>query len=386
MRYRLHNCILQITFGNQLLANFHMKLLIPLLLFLCSAPGFSQIIFEKDLSWEQLSKKAKSENKLIFLHLEDDHCQQCNDVASQGFASSLLKEKFEKNFVSMRSNVKTEIGKKLAEKFEIKGALVSLFIDTDGNILNRYNGSTSASFFYAEQADITLSRTGEKKLKDFEKEYNSGERSSKFLNEYIGKRKELSLPVGDLLEQYVGQLPVDSLKSYDVVRFVYAQGPSLDSRAYNIIQSGAPRGLVDSVYKTVSYEDAVAMNNAIIGNTFRLAVEKRDVNLAYRLSSFTQNTYNKDYMKGHLASRRGMLRYLYAVRDTVQYKRQAREFLDFTHMVVTVDSLKKMDEADMKNQPPLPPVPFRKETMRVVNVAPSSQFFHMDLNEHAWHF
>lgn len=286
----------------------------------------------------------------------------------------------------MRSNVKTEIGKKLAEKFEIKGALVSLFIDTDGNILNRYNGSTSASFFYAEQADIALSRTGEKKLKDFEKEYNAGERSSKFLKEYIGKRKELSLPVGDLLEQYVGQLPVDSLKSYDVVRFVYAQGPSLDSRAYNIIQSGAPRGLVDSVYKTVSYEDAVAMNNAIIGNTFRLAVEKRDVNLAYRLSSFTQNTYNKDYMKGHLASRRGMLRYLYAVRDTVQYKRQAREFLDFTHMVVTVDSLKKMDEADMKNQPPLPPVPFRKETMRVVSVAPSSQFFHMDLNEHAWHF
>ena len=363
-----------------------MKSVILLLLFLCSAPVFSQIVFEKNLTWEQLSKKAKNEKKLIFLHLEDDNCQQCNDVASQGFSATILKEKYEKNFVAMRVNVKTENGKKLAEKFEIKGALVSLYIDADSNVLNRHNGSTSAGFVYAEQADIALGRKGDKRLSDFEKEYKAGQRSSQFLREYITKRKEISLSVNELLEQYVGQLRVDSLTNFDIIRFVYSNGPSLESRAYKVIQYGAPFGLIDSLYKSIPVEEAVAMNNAIIGSTFRVAVEKRDKNLAYQLSSYIQRTYNQDFQKGFLASRRNTLRFLYAIKDTVQYKSEVMSWLNFTHMSLTVDSLKKLDEQEMRNQPQIPPAPWRKEPVRVVRNIPPSQFYHMELNEHAWHF
>ncbi|WP_262485734.1 hypothetical protein [Dyadobacter koreensis] len=38
-----------------------MKLIFVIILSLCYAPVFSQIFFEKDLTWEQLSKKAKDE-------------------------------------------------------------------------------------------------------------------------------------------------------------------------------------------------------------------------------------------------------------------------------------------------------------------------------------
>jgi thioredoxin-related protein len=112
--------------------------------FLICTTAFGQILFQDNLNWEQAAKKAKAEKKLIFLHLENSKCQQCNDVATQGFSSPDLKDKFEKNFISLRANVETERGRKLAEKFQIRGALISLFIDADGNILNRYNGSTSA--------------------------------------------------------------------------------------------------------------------------------------------------------------------------------------------------------------------------------------------------
>ena len=363
-----------------------MKLIFVIILSLCYAPVFSQIFFEKDLTWEQLSKKAKDEKKLIFLHLEDDNCQQCNDVASQGFSATILKEKYEQNFVSMRANVKTENGKKLAKKFEIKGALISLYIDADGNILNRHDGSTSAGFVYAEQADIALVRKDEKKLSDFEKEYKAGQRSPQFLRDYISKRKEISLPVNELLEQYVGQLRVDSLTNFGIIRFIYANGPTLESRAYKVIQYGAPAGLIDSLYKSIPVEEAVAMNNAIISNTFRVAVEKKDKNLAYQLSSFIHRTYNKEFQKGFLASRRNMLRFLYAIKDTAQYKSEAMALLNFTHMSLTVDSLKKIDAQEMRNQPQIPPAPWRKEPVRIVRNAPSSQFYHMELNEHAWHF
>jgi len=363
-----------------------MKLVILLLISLCSTPVLSQIVFEKDLTWEQLSKKAKAEKKLIFLHLEDDNCQQCNDVASQGFGASLIKEKYQTNFVSLRANVNTPNGKKLADKFDIKGALISLYIDADGNILNRYNGSTSAGFTYAEQADVAISRKGDKKLSDYEKEYKTGQRSSQFLKEYIVKRKQLLQPVGDLLDTYVGQLPVDSLINFDVIRFVYGNGPSLDSRAYKVIQFGAPVGLIDSLYKAVPVEEAVAMNNAIISNTYSISVEKKDKNLAYQLSTFILGTYNLDFRKGYTASRRTMLRFWYAIKDTAQYKNEAISFINQTHMSLTVDSLKKMDAQQMKNQAPRPPAPFRKDHVNIKRFAPPSQYFHMDLNEHAWHF
>lgn len=362
-----------------------MKSLLTLVaFFFISTTSFSQIVFLKDLTWEQAAKKAHSEKKLLFIHLEDSNCQQCNEVATHGFSETILKEKFERNFVSLRANIETEKGRALAEKFEIKGALVSLFVDADGNILNRFNGSTSAGLIYAQQADIALGRRGEKKLGDFVKEYNSGSRSSKFLKEYIVKRKEMQLPADELLEEYIGQLPVDSLKNYNVIKFIYAQGPSLDSRGYKMIQS-TERKLIDSLYKSIPIQEAIGINNAIIETTFRNAVRHKDSRLAHELARFTQNTHNRDFIKGSLASQRSLLRYFYAVKDTMQYFSSAENFLDYTHMRLTVDSLKRMDELEMKKQlsRPFPGKPSQLQTMKM---SPPSQFFHIELNEHAWHF
>ncbi|MCF0056236.1 thioredoxin family protein [Dyadobacter sp. CY356] len=360
-----------------------MKSLFTLLVLLIIGPiSYGQIVFLNNPDWEQAAKKARSEKKLIFIHLESNNCQQCNEVATQGFNETILKEKFEKHYVSIRVNTDTEMGHRLAEKFEIKGAPVSLFVDADGNILNRFNGSTSAGFMYAQQADIALGRRGEKKVKDFEKEYNSGSRSSKFLKEYIAKRKEMQLPTDDLLEEYVGQLPVDSLKNYNVIKFIYMQGPSLDSRGYKMIQY-TERKLIDSLYKSIPVQEAVAINNAIIETTFRNAVRNKNINLAHDLSRFIQNTYRPDFAKGSLASQRSLLRYFYAVKDTVQYIQLAENFLDYTHMRLTVDSLKRMDEKEMKIQQSRQIPGKLSHTMRI---SPPSQYFHIELNEHAWHF
>lgn len=376
-----------------------MKLLFPLFAFLFLATASSgQIVFLNDLTWEQAARKAKAEKKLVFLHLEDSKCQQCNDVATQGFNSTLLKEKFEKNFVSLRANVETERGRKLAEKFEIRGALISLFIDADGNILNRFNGSTSRAATYEEQADIALGRKDKKHLSDYEKEYKAGARSSVFLKEYMLSRKEVSLPADDLLDEYVGQLPVDSLNNYEVVKFIYKQGPSLDSKVYKVIQAVTPRTLIDSIYKSVPPNEAVEMNKAIIETTFRKAVQKRDRGLAYQLGGFTQGTYQRDYAQAQLASTRSLLRYYYAVKDTAEYINTVENFLDFNHMRLTVDSLKRLDASEMKKMQnnqvknkglnrPFPGMQGQPSQVAVstFSFSPPSQYFHVELNEHAWH-
>ena len=368
------------------------------LFFLTFTTAFSQILFVDNITWEQAAQKAKAEKKLIFLHLEDSKCQQCNDVATQGFNSPDLKEKFEKNFVSLRANVETERGRKLAEKFQIRGALISLFIDAEGNILNRYNGSTSRSATYEEQADIALSRKDEKHLNDYEKEYKAGVRSSDFLKEYMVRRKEVMLPADDLLDEYVGRLPIDSLNDQEILKFIYLQGPSLDSKVYKVIKAVVSQQAIDSLYKSVSMDEAVAMNKAIIGSTFKKAVQNRDRRLAYELAAFTQSTYSHDPAQAQLANTRSLLRYYYAARDTMEYIRTMEHFLDFNHMRLTVDSLKRLDASELKKMQgnksinkglnrPFPGMQgqLASVTVSAISFAPPSQYFQAELNEHAWH-
>lgn len=346
-----------------------------------------QISFvSENTSWEQLSKNAKKEKKLLFIHLWGTECEQCNEVANKGFAGPVLKKVFQDNFIAIQSDVASENGKKLVEKFHIKGALVSLYVDSEGNVLNRFNGSTSHSNTYLEHAQEAIRRRGGKQLSEFEQEYQRGEKSPAFLKAFIQKRRESRIPTNDLLDEYVGKLPVDSLTDFYVVKFIYQQGPALDSRAYKLIQALGQHRMIDSMYRSVPAHEAVAFNNGIINNTFNKAVETKNQQLAYQAANYSQQIFRENYVMGRLYFQRNMIKYYYAVKDTASYFNECRQLMDQTHLLMTVDSLKRMDAAAFeKNRVAQTPVgpPGEKQAVRF---APPSQVFHMELNEHAWHY
>ena len=359
---------------------------LTLLLFLTTGfPAFCQINFERLSNWEEVARHAQSQNKLVFLHLEDSKCQQCNDAAAKGFESQVLKEKFAKNFVAIMADIDTEAGAKLAEKFRIKKVPVSLFIDPKGNILNSFSGSTSAGFVYSEQADVALKRRGEKQLSDYVKEYEAGKMSVQFLEEFIDKQTKALIPVDELLDQYLGRLPVDSLNNFRIVKFIYSHGPSVDSRAYRIIQAVVPRNVIDNIYKSATPSEAVSINNAIITSSYRKAVNSRSKMLAYQTNAFIQNSYGKDIHKGMMASMRNMMRFYYDIKDTVSYLREVPRMLDEYHMRITADSLARMDKQEMETRAAGNASSKRPKSLNLNSPLPS-EFYHQDLNEHAWHF
>lgn len=352
----------------------------------------AQISFiDSTTTWEQLSKAAKKDKKLLFIHFWGSGCEQCNEVANQGFKSPGLQKIFQDNFIAISTDITSENGKKLAEKFQIRAPFVSLFADPEGNLLNRYNGTTNNAGTYLENAKLAIQRKSGKQLSDYEKEYQKGERSIVFLKEFIRKRREVNLPSGDLLDEYVGKLPVDSLADLQVIRFIFQQGPTLDSRAYKLIQAigGSGKGnkrLVDSLYKSIPYQEAVAINRAIIANSMQKAVQTKDINLASQTAYFTQQTYSPDFNSGRLYYHRGLINFYYTIKDTTSYFRESNLFITNTHLRMTVDSLKRIDEAafekSRERQMPMGPGGPRQ----AVQFAPPSQHFHMELNEHAWHF
>ncbi|MHA4741602.1 thioredoxin family protein [Dyadobacter sp. MSC1_007] len=368
----------------------------PVLLLVCiltSFPALSQIVFiDAATPWEKLSARAKEEDKLIFIHLENTECVQCNEVASMAFNHPDVTEKFAKNFVSIRCNVATENGRALARKFGAITSLMSIYADPAGNILHVNNGSTSSVDTYLSGADLALSRKGQKQVADYAREYQAGERSADFMRAYMVKKRETSMVIDDLLDEYVEGLPEDSLRNFNTVKFIYQMSPSLDSRAFDRVRQKTPTQVVDSIYRVTPPEERKALNDGIIENSFRNAVMRRDEKLALSIAEFTKNTYEENRVKGIIAYQKSMIRYYQTVSDTAKYFEATQRLLDEHHMRMTVDSLNAMDDAEMRAAMPRqhrfnPMVPAGQRVSRVmIGVMPPSQFIHGELNNHAFHY
>ncbi|MGV3602913.1 MAG: thioredoxin family protein [Dyadobacter fermentans] len=368
-----------------------MKQIILAFALIISFQSRGQITFiDSNTPWNELSKQATEQDKLIFIHFENSECVQCNEVASQGFSGKDLKELFDDNFISIRCNVGTPNGLSLARKFAIRSSLMSLFVDASGNILHVNNGSTGYSGTYESGAELALSRKGQKQLADYDKDYKAGVRGLVFLREYMTKKREASMPVDQLLDEYVAFLPIDSLANYQSVQTILALAPALNSAAYKAITTKTPPSLLDSIFLAGSPDNRRIMREGIIGNTFRLAVWKRDEQLAVRTAEFARDVQRKGPSKGQVEYAKTMVQYYYQTRDTLRYLEQAVQLMESHYMPLTVDSLNKMDDAAFHEQNTAFTTkrgkPEQGIVVRSMAMMPPSQFIYKDLNEHAYHF
>jgi tetratricopeptide (TPR) repeat protein len=346
------------------------------------------IVFEQS-SWPDAVKKAKKQKKLLFLHFDKPSCGTCGEVASIAFNSPLTREKFALNFISFRIDGSTGLGKELADRLEVECLPSSIYLDTDENPLARFCGSTSLDRAYLEKAEEALAKHRERPMKALEDTYAKGDRSSSLMRTYIERRREMGLSTNQLLDEYVQGLPTDSLKSANLLRFIFEQGPVVGSKADSIFRLNYSR--MDSLYRAVGWNKAVELNNRITNNSLKKAIKEKNYLLANRTAYFRQRTYQNDY-KGGLAAREWvMLRYYRGIQDTLQYLQLATHYYDTQFMPAKVDSIQKLDELEnqriMRGTMPSQTGPSRPglgSTSFMAN--PNTQRYVSALNQAAWEF
>ncbi|GGM85197.1 hypothetical protein GCM10010967_16460 [Dyadobacter beijingensis] len=368
------------------------QLLLAITVLLCLQSRAQITFVDANTSWKELSKEAKAQDKLIFIHFENSDCVQCNEVATMGFSKPELKDMFDDNFICIRCNVATPNGRSLAQQFGIMSSLLSLYVDPNGNILHVNNGSTSDWETYEQGAKVAWSRKGKKQLADYDKEYKSGKRDAVFLKEYMAKKREASMAIDGLLDEYVTGLPEDSLRRFQTVKEIYEFAPALNSQAYQRIKSQAPQALTDSIFKSSTPENRKLVNEGIMENSFVQAIRKRDEDYAVKIAEFARDSDLSDRRQSEMAYDKALIRYYYGIRDTRKYIAQVSKLVETHYMPLTVDSLNAIDDAafdvqrralmNRKKQPK------RDETgVTAMSIAfmPPSQFIHKELNEHAYH-
>jgi len=301
---------------------------------------FAQTNF-RNISFAEALRMAKAEGKMVFMQFESEDCEHCNEVADKGLEDKEVGNRIEQSLIALRITIKHPDRTQLAEQYNMHKKFGSLFIDMNAALVHKFLKTTTFGKEYLKQIDLALYSTSESaRITELEKEYKNGNRSIPFLEILLTKRKSLNIATDILLDEYVALLPDDSLQSITSLAFIAQMAPLLDSKASNILRKD--QQLFNKAWYSMSNPLRFGINNVIIHKGMKRAIDEKNEGAAIRVAAFAQGTHTGNYAAGTKAYDKNLLDF-YEKTDTSKYFRKAIAYFDRYFMIVSPDSIKKID-------------------------------------------
>ena len=189
-----------------------------------------------NLSWDKTLKKAKQENKLIFIDAYADWCGPCKWMASNAFKDETVSAFMNKTFICKQIDMESEFGKEFDEIYEITAYPTLLFLDSEGKIVKKSVGALDASQLLSlarRVDDPSLSKTNRLKAK-----FDKGDHSQELMEEYFeAVEEEEETPDSVIVSTYSSLL----MKLYNMDKSIQNQEKYLEFALFNDVE-------IDSVF------------------------------------------------------------------------------------------------------------------------------------------
>jgi len=274
------------------------KLFFFFLMGVCPFSAFSQLKFEGG-TLEETLEKAEKKDKLVFVLLPAPPFSAENVVYIE--KDKQLFDFFNKHFFNYTAKAGTEEFRAVVKRFQIEAYPAYLFLDNQGGLIYRSSGLYSKSSQYINIAEKALDKfKSGRYLGAHEREYDKGNRSGSFLKEYILEKEKLGF-FGNytLIEEYVKQITLQQLESFNEAVFVLKAGPLAYGKIHRLLLS--EKTIYDSIYSSLPIAERTLINNRIISNTIKEAIKTKDESLARQGASFARSTWEKDFARGQKA-------------------------------------------------------------------------------------
>jgi thioredoxin-related protein len=163
------------------------KAFLVIALFLVSSLSYSQIDFKKGTVAEVLAM-AKAENKIVMVDVMTDWCKWCIELDNKVYAKKDVSDFANANQVNYKIDAEKGEGVDFAKKYKIQGFPSILFLDGDGNEIDRVYGYVPAKDFLEMMTD-----------------YNKGINTYSYLQAEVEKNPsniEASLKLADKYSMY----------------------------------------------------------------------------------------------------------------------------------------------------------------------------------------
>ena len=158
------------------------------------------------------------------------------------------------------------------------------------------------------------------------------------------KRRTLSLPIDALLDQYVKQLPADSLNSITTIKRIAKMSPVLRSKADSAMRGNEQ--LFQQAWNSLFKGEQLAINREIIFKSRQAAVEEKSLPKAVEAAKFARLSHT-DKNAGENAYNYSMMEFYRHSRDTAAFLKAAVVYYDRFLKKYSADSIKKQDSIRM---------------------------------------
>lgn len=307
----------------------------------------AQVKFEAFSSLDKMLSKAKKDNKLVFVQIESNNCNQCNDVAKTGLSSVILKEKFDVNFISTLVKYDSDFFNQVLAKANFNDfTMGSIFLDADGFLLSKINSTVSSSTYYMNYADQAIEVSKNSVLKELDGQSRKGDMNKALLFKLIQEKNKADFDTYSLVEEFINSQTIKELATIENAKLILEQGMPLESKGRKILYALFTNKTIDSIFLAHPFQERVKINNKVISSTRKIAIRNRDKNLAGQLSGFISRTYDNNWEKGSFASQSFLVNFYKDIRDTTNFLQTADNFINYNLMNQPVDTLKRRSDRE----------------------------------------
>ncbi len=107
------------------------------------ATNSSKTLRFENVSFEEVLAKAKKENKPIFIDFYTTWCGPCKMMEKSVFTDKSVIALYNQNFINVKIDAEKGEGVGLANKFRVGGFPYLVYLDSEGNMINKHLGYMS---------------------------------------------------------------------------------------------------------------------------------------------------------------------------------------------------------------------------------------------------
>ncbi|MBL7795132.1 MAG: thioredoxin family protein [Saprospiraceae bacterium] len=264
-------------------------------------------------TWPEAMAQAKTEQKLIFVDAYASWCGPCKRMAANVFPDPQVGDYFNANFVNLKIDMEKPENSEFAGKYPVSAYPTLLILDAEGKIVHKHVGGLAADGLIAfGQKAAGKTDTS----KDFEKEYNAGNRDPQLVLDYVRALNRANKPSLKITNEYLNaqkdlHTPINH-------KIILEGAVEADSRVFDLLLTHR-----DKIAAQEGKDAVDTRINLACQNTLKKAIEFRDERLLLEA---------KNKLKAGLPARaddfiaEADMKYYAATKDVKNYLKSAQAF------------------------------------------------------------
>lgn len=264
-------------------------------------------------TWTEAMAQAKAEQKLIFVDAYASWCGPCKRMAANVFPDPQVGDYFNANFVNLKIDMEKPENSEFAGKYPVSAYPTLLILDAEGKIVHKHVGGLAADGLIAfGQKAAGKTDTS----KDFEKEYNAGNRDPQLVLDYVRALNRANKPSLKITNEYLNaqkdlHTPINH-------KIILEGAVEADSRVFDLLLTHR-----DKIAAQEGKDAVDTRINLACQNTLKKAIEFRDERLLLEA---------KNKLKAGLPARaddfiaEADMKYYAATKDVKNYLKSAQAF------------------------------------------------------------